>query len=878
MLTNHRLTKDIYPTNYLLNLRPNFNDFTFNGEVQIQTTFDIDIDVDKFALHSKNLVIDSIEVDNNKCNFTEDKENEILIVNTNTFINKDNPSLTSGNHVIVIKYNGVLNDNMEGFYRSTYKDTKTGETKYLATTQFESTYARQAFPCFDEPNFKATFDVVITAPTHMTVLSNNVVKYEMKVDDESNMKVVAFETSPKMSTYLLAFIVGDLEYIEGTVLNKLVRVYGTPGNRDRMQYALNVTMKGLEWFINWFNIDYPLSKLDIVAVPDFSAGAMENWGLITFREGLVYCDQDTDLTEKQDIAVTICHELAHQWFGNLVTMEWWTYLWLNESMATYFGWEVADAIFPEWNLWDKFVGDEYAQALELDSLETSHPIEVPVNHANEIQNIFDAISYSKGSCLVRFLVNYLGEETFQSGMRKYMNDNKYKNTESDDLWKAFTAVSGKDIGELMNPWTKQMGYPVVTIDYDGFAIHFNQQKFLSQGINSENKNDHSLWTVPFDIKYRQKPDMNDLDQDPFQVSKPFVLDKKSYVLDRKDNVYDLTTAQIGGIYVNPDRTSFMRVKYSTLPFVMDDDEKYHTKIINTSTSILDDCFALAFAGYDSFAKPFDVLKRVNIGNIDNFAFWNTLIMHINMLDSLVENNEKITKIIQGICAILEKLLNKLGIENIESSDIKVNESLNDYDLRELILKTLVKYDNKTIINKCLELYASNKWQSKKYIVLEAVGKYGTDEQYNHLLKIYMETTNSQLRDALKNGLCNVRDSNKIHKSVDLVFSGVIRNQDTISYMRSLLVNKYSRSYMRSYIYNNWNKFLAIYPQGSTPLLSLIKILGIGYNTQEGLNQYKQFFTQNGIPVGANSAYDQTLERINNKIKMVERITTDPVFV
>mmetsp|Transcript_42665 Transcript_42665/g.96071 ORF Transcript_42665/g.96071 Transcript_42665/m.96071 type:complete len:685 (-) Transcript_42665:104-2158(-) len=305
-----------------------------------------------------------------------------------------------------------------------------------------------------------------------------------------------------MSTYLLAFCVGEFEFIQGLTKDGiLMRILAVPGKTDQLQFALKTAIRSLDFYNEFFKIPFPLPKCDMIAVPDFSAGAMENWGLITYREGALLCDESTvSATLKQRIATVITHELAHQWFGNLVTMQWWDDLWLNEGFANWSQTFAADSLFPEWNIWQSYVSQEQAQALLLDSLRSSHPIQVPIAHAKEVEEVFDAISYCKGGSVVRMIFRVLGLEKFQEGLQLYMNTHKYSNTETTDLWAAWEKVSGVEIGNMMKTWTGKMGYPLVKIT--GFSesggnmtLELEQQWFLADG-SVEAADAEVSWVIP----------------------------------------------------------------------------------------------------------------------------------------------------------------------------------------------------------------------------------------------------------------------------------------------------------------------------------------------------------------------------------------------
>jgi aminopeptidase 2 len=443
---------------------------------------DVNEDSTSIALNTNELTIHSTtvtagdEVVSDSPTLSHDKDSETTTVSFK-------PTLSKGSKAkLTMTFSGILNDNMAGFYRSSFK-AEDGSTTYMATTQMEPTDARRAFPCFDEPALKAEFTVTLVADDKMTCLSNMDVASEKTIDSKvsgGKRKAVTFNPTPLMSTYLLAFIIGELNYIETNAFRLPVRVYA-PKDRDieHGRFALELAAKTLAFYEKTFNSDFPLPKMDMVAIPDFSAGAMENWGLITYRVVDVLIDEKSSgAAVKQRVAETVQHELAHQWFGNLVTMDFWDGLWLNEGFATWMSWYSCNVFYPDWKVWEGYVTDNLAGALSLDSLRSSHPIEVPIKRADEINQIFDAISYSKGSSVIRMISKYVGEETFMEGIRRYLKKHAFGNTETGDLWAALSDASGKDVGKVMDIWTKKVGFPVVTVTEGEDSIHLKQNRFL----------------------------------------------------------------------------------------------------------------------------------------------------------------------------------------------------------------------------------------------------------------------------------------------------------------------------------------------------------------------------------------------------------------
>ena len=408
-------------------------------------------------------------------------------------------------------FSGTLNDNMAGFYRSSYEG-KDGKKKYIATSQMEPTDARRTFPCFDEPALKAEFSITLVADKELTCLSNMDAVEEKETKsmfDGSAKKAVTFRKTPLMSTYLLAFIVGELNYIETKDFRVPIRVYATPDRHiEQGRFSLELAAKTLDFYEKKFNSKFPLPKMDMAAIPDFSAGAMENWGLITYRVvDLLFDEKTGGASTRQRVAEVVQHELAHQWFGNLVTMDFWDGLWLNEGFATWMSWYSCNSFFPEWKVWQGYVTDNLQHALALDSLRSSHPIEVPVKRADEINQIFDAISYSKGSCVLRMISKYIGEETFMNGIREYLKKHAYGNTQTKDLWAALSDASGKDIERVMDIWTKNVGYPVVKVteNENEKKIHVKQNRFLRTA-DVQPEEDKTLYPVSLALRTKKGVD------------------------------------------------------------------------------------------------------------------------------------------------------------------------------------------------------------------------------------------------------------------------------------------------------------------------------------------------------------------------------------
>ncbi|CAI9784920.1 unnamed protein product [Fraxinus pennsylvanica] len=480
-----RLPKFAIPNCYDLKLKPDLAACKFTGAV--------DISVDVVSV-TKFLVLNAAElsVSPDSVNFTSN--NKVVEVFDVEMCEKDEiivlefeENLPLGVGVLSMDFEGTLNDKMKGFYRSTYEHN--GEKKNMAVTQFEPADARRCFPCWDEPACKATFKITLEVPAELIALSNMPV-IEEKIN--GNLKTVYYQESPIMSTYLVAVVVGLFDYVEDHTPDGIpVRVYCQIGKVNQGKFALDVAVKTLGLYKEYFAVPYSLPKLDMIAIPDFAAGAMENYGLVTYREtALLYDDKHSAAANKQRVATVVAHELAHQWFGNLVTMEWWTHLWLNEGFATWVSYLATDRLFPEWQIWTQFL-EESTEGLRLDGLAESHPIEVDVNHAREIDEIFDAISYRKGASVIQMLQGYLGPECFQRALATYIKRYACSNAKTEDLWSVLQEESGEPVKRLMNSWTKQKGYPVVSVRVEGQNLEFEQTQFLLSASRGDGQ-----WIVP----------------------------------------------------------------------------------------------------------------------------------------------------------------------------------------------------------------------------------------------------------------------------------------------------------------------------------------------------------------------------------------------
>lgn len=476
--------KELEPLNYRIHLEPDMVNFKFGGnaEILLKATaplHEIILNILEIAVWScKVRVGDAFEA----CPFRVDPQKEEIHLAL--------PREMTGEITLQIDYEGLINNKMAGFYRSKYSTNS--KTKFIAITQFEESDARRAFPCLDHPAKKATFDIAMTIDENLVAISNASVKETRALDN--GKKKVKFHQTPKMSTYLVFLGVGEFDIIESKI-DKRVRVATVPGMAKYGQYGLEFGVKALKFCEEYYQIPYPLPKIDLIAVPDFAFGAMENWGAITFRENLLlHYPNITSKSGQERICEVIAHEITHQWFGNLVTPSDWKYLWLNESFATYFGYGIVDHYHPEWRVWDQFLSGQTAGALARDALQENFAIEIPTGEHVVINTSTAPIIYSKGGSILRQVQGFIGQHNYRRGLSRYLKKHQYANASSRHLWEAFEEASDKPVTQMMQSWIGQPGFPLVEVERIGDKLNLVQRRFTYLRDTFEQK-----WMIPIDI-------------------------------------------------------------------------------------------------------------------------------------------------------------------------------------------------------------------------------------------------------------------------------------------------------------------------------------------------------------------------------------------
>ncbi|CUM67615.1 uncharacterized protein PRCAT00005315001 [Priceomyces carsonii] len=835
------LPSNIKPLHYKLTLEPNFDTFKFDGQVAIdflinERTNYITLNLLDIEIHEakvNDVTADGIEYDTDR--------------QTVTFRFEDH--LIEGREAkLHIKYTGELNDKMAGFYRSSYEEN--GKTKYLATTQMEATDCRRAFPCYDEPSAKAKFTISLIADMSLIALSNMDEKDTTLIGD--NKKRVDFKTTPLMSTYLVAFIVGDLKYVENNDFRVPIKVYSTPGSEKLGQYAADIGAKTLAFFESKFDIPYPLPKCDMVAIHDFASGAMENFGLITYRTADLLLDpSNANINTKHRVTEVVMHELAHQWFGNLVTMDFWDGLWLNEGFATWMSWYACNALYPEWNVWESYVSDTLQSALSLDSLRSSHPIEVPVKKVDEINQIFDAISYSKGSAVLKMVSRWLGEEVFIKGVAKYLQRHKWGNTRTSDLWEALSEQSGKDVVKVMDIWTKNVGFPVIKVEEEKGELKVSQNRFLATN-DVKPEEDKVLYPVFLGLKTSQGTDES------------LVLDSrtKSFKLDVKDDFFKIN-GDLVGIY----RTVYEPSRWAKLGKA-----GLTGKLsIEDRTGLVADAGSLASCG---LIQTVDLLNLIKLWSSEtSYVVWDQILGKINSLKAVMRFEEESVTTALNLFALdlISKNLNEIGW------DIQESDSFSEKQLKSSLFGTAVSAGHKGAIEysrKSFDAYVNGDKKALKAdlrpAIFSCVAKYGDNLDFEKILNIYKNPDSVEEKMSALRTLGKFRQPDVIEKVIALLLdTKVIKSQDVYGPLVGFMSHKLGIERIWKWLKENWLTIVETFPP-SLPMLGIIvKICVAGFTKASQKSEVENFFSGKDKK-GFNQSLAQALEMITTKSNWASR--------
>ncbi len=717
-------------------------------------------------------------------------------------------TLYPGEYSISLDFSGRITRPMDGLYPCFYNDA--GSEEIILATQFESHYARQVFPCIDEPEAKAVFNLTLMSETDDTILANTEVKKQTKVDGRLK---TSFKPTPKMSTYLLAFVIGKLDYLEAKTANGVkLRAYAIPALVKQAAFALETAVGCLDFYNRYFAIDYPLPSCNLVALPDFASGAMENWGLITFREqAMLVDDNNTSLAMKQYVANVIAHELTHQWFGNLVTMRWWNDLWLNESFASLMSYRAIDELHPDWQVWDQFIVDEQSVALRLDSLENTHPINVEIKHPDEIRTIFDNISYEKGASVLFMLMRYLGEDDFRDGLRLYLKTHAYANSESLNLWQAWEKAAHKPVAAFMDRWTKQPGYPIISATFKDHLLNLEQNRFY---LNPKASHDNTLWPVPLFMSHDEG------------------------VLELNDKQLDIDLKQPHELVIlNKGRSSFVRVTYND-----DYIARLKQAVAKNELDVLDrqgllaDSFEAAKAGFSTTLSALDLLTAYT--NEDNLFVWDVISANIGQIRRVMDDDELRTAMNPFLVKLAAKQFKRLGWHN------KDQESLFDTLLRPIILGLMTASDDQSAIKTAQQLFAVKDQQNLpadiRGVIYTTVARHGDKAVFQELVKMHDATLSSEEKISLAAAITNFKQPELISRSLDMIKSKAVRLQDATYWISYSFANRYAKQATWDWVRSNWD-WLDKNLGNELSFYMMPRFVASAFSREDFLDEFNAFF-------------------------------------
>ncbi|KAI3372895.1 hypothetical protein L3Q82_023352, partial [Scortum barcoo] len=850
-----RLPHSIRPLSYELTLHPDLDKMTFTGRIVINMS--VLHNTQRIVLHSANLNITKATL---KLGDGEAKDVTVLEYKPNQQIAvRLSEEQKAGQYcVLTLDYSANLSHTYDGFYNSSYTD-KDGKKSVLAATQFEPLYARKAFPCFDEPSFKATFLIKISRKPEYMSLSNMPKAKTMPLPN--GLMLDEFEkTSVNMSTYLVAFIVANFTPISRNVSQTLVSVYSVPEKKEHTDYALNTASKLLEFYEDFFQIPYPLKKLDLVAIPDFLAGAMENWGLITFRETSLLVGKQSSPLEKQVVASVIAHELAHQWFGNLVTMSWWNDLWLNEGFATYMQYTSLQAVFPQLDIGNLFLAVRF-RAMDKDALNSSHAVSTEVNTPEQVEEMFDSVSYEKGASILLMLnASLLGDQLFKKGIIQYLNQFKGLNTDTDDLWNSLTQVEismqHQNVSEMMNSWTSQKGFPLVTVSRKGDQVTLTQEHFLltsdnatrtSRRVTLPRSHTHtqitethrntncvfalfSLWNIP--VTY-----VNDNCSLAAECRQVFTLKSKSETLKVPESVKWLK--------LNYRNTGYYIVHYGDEGWAALVDALTNNVDVLTHedrASLIHNIFALSRLGRVSFRQVLNLLRYMS--NETETSPVTEALLQLNSINRLLDKRQEHVL----VARMKNYILHNFG-SLMENQTWTEEESVSKQELRSALLETACSLNEEKCTQQAKALFRQYVESNGTFripgdlqqVVFTVAAQ--SSEDWSTLLSLYGNVIYDAEKRKMLRGLASTQDPRQIVWILKASLKGdFIQTQELPLVISTMCKGFAGYLFVWDFIQENWDRLIEKFPVGSFAIQTIIKSITSQFSTQAHLSQVQGFFS------------------------------------
>ena len=821
------------PEHYDLFLDLNRADKSFSGKVTITG----EAKTSKISLHQKDLTVEAVEVAGQARPFTLDKDNEALYIELEA----------AGPVLVTITYTGKITDNMTGIYPSYY--TVDGVKKEIISTQFESHFAREAFPSVDEPEAKATFDLALKfdQAEGELALSN---MPEIDVENRKATGVWKFETTPRMSSYLLAFAAGDMQGITAKTKNgTLVGVYATKAHPEsNLEFALDIAVRCIEFYEEYYGVKYPIPQSLHVALPDFSAGAMENWGLVTYREIYLLVDENSTALSRQTVALVVAHELAHQWFGNLVTMKWWDDLWLNESFANMMEYVSVDAIEPSWKIFEDFQTSGAPYALKRDATDGVQSVHVEVKHPDEINTLFDgAIVYAKGSRLMHMLRRWLGDDAFRKGLGAYFEKHQYGNTIGRDLWDALSQSSGRDVAAFMDAWLEQPGYPVVTAKVENDCLILTQKQFFI----GEHEDKGRLWPVPLNSNWQGLPDT--LTTERLEIP----------------NYAALAAQNEGALRLNTENTAH---------YITDYQGELLDALLNNLSSldnisklqIVQERRLLAESGKISYADLLPVISK--LANETSYMVVSAVSQVLEGLNRFVDEDSQTEEDYKALLKILSQSnFDRLGFEKQEG------ESDEDEMVRQLIVGNMIKADDETAkaqASQIFDNYRDNLEKLPAAIRLQVLVNQIKHHESKELTKLYLELYVASNDGSFKNALSTALSYTKNKETLDELLATwkdkfTVKPQDLSAWYARFLSRDFTQEAVWTWARENWDWIKAALG-GDMSFDSFVISPAVVFKTEKRLAEYKSFFEPQLNDMAISRNISMGIKEIAARVELVKR--------
>ena len=836
--SRYRLPRSVLPVRYEITLEPDLEAFTFDGRLRVEV--EVVEPTATVVLNAIELDITAATVGGEAATIALDPELERAALTTSA-------PLAVGTTTVDLAFTGTLNDQLAGFYRSVYSDDA-GETHVIATTQFESTDARRAFPCWDEPDFKAVFAVRLIIDDGLLAISNGSVVSDEPAADRPEKRLVTFADTMKMSTYLVAFVVGPLVAtdpidVDGTPL----RVAHVPGKEHMAPFSLEAGAASLRFFDQYFGLAYPSDKLDLIALPDFAFGAMENLGAVTFRETALLVDSDNaSRLDHERVADVVAHEIAHMWFGDLVTMKWWNGIWLNEAFATFMELLAVDDFKPEWDRWVSFATGR-AAAMVVDGMRSTRPVEFPVEAPEEAEGMFDVLTYQKGASVVRMLEQFLGADEFREGIRLYMRRHQYGNTETTDLWDAIEEATGERARSTMDSWIFQGGYPVVTVEStaDGNGVELSQQRF--RYLPTEDDAD-ARWQVPILLRAGVNGSVE---------TRKLLLSDGS------------TTVDFGGktewVVVNAGGSGFYRTRYAgdLLRRLTSDLSAAELGAVERF-NLVADTWATVWAG---MAPLEDFIELVRLfGDETDPTVWGAITGPLKLISSMTPEGDR-----AGLQSFVRQLL-RPAFDRV-GWRASAGEGETVPTLRALLLSALgTTGGDQDIRAEAQRLHAAfledrTAVDADVVPALLAIGAdAGGEAEYATFLDRYRNGATPQEIVRYLHSLALFPHEALVRRTLDLALSDEVRTQNAPYLVNEALGNVRHNRLVWEWVKANWDNLMARYPDNShARMLENIAAL----HAPESAADVRSFIAAHPVKAGMKSV-EQTLERLDVNVAFRER--------